>query len=210
MGENARSEKATGVGKGGISKRAGSVDRSVGFIGRRARALPTSHLRARRFQGRPIGGFLERRPSREQPFRGENASSEKATGVGKGGISKRLGFVARSVGFIGRRSRALRISHLRARRFQGRLIGRFTKRRPSRDKPFRNENARSEKATGLGKGEISKRLESVDRPVGFVGRRSRARSISHLRARARVADFREDYPGNRPIFEISTLPRAAI
>ena len=125
MGENARSEKATGVGKGGISKRVGSVDRSVGFIGRRARALPTSHLRARRFQGRPISGFPERRPSREQPFRDENASSEKATGVGKGGISKRLGFVALSVGFIGRRSRALRISHLRARRFRRRSPGKL-------------------------------------------------------------------------------------
>ena len=171
----------------------------------RGSALPISGKAARK-----IGRFLKRRPFREQPFMGENARSEKATGVGKGGISKRVGSVDRSVGFIGRRARALPTSHLRARRFQGRLIGRFTKRRPSRDKPFRNENARSEKATGLGKGEISKRLESVDRPVGFVGRRSRALLVSQLRAWARVADFREDSPENRPIFEISTLPRAAI
>jgi len=110
---------------------------------------------------REIGRFLKRRPSREQPFRNENARSEKVAGVGKGGISKQLGSVGRSVGFIGRRPRALPISHLRARRFEGRSIGRFLKRRPSREQPFRNENARSEKATRLWKGEISKRLGSV-------------------------------------------------
>ena len=69
----------------------------------------------------------------------------------------------------------------------------------SREQPFRNENARSEKATGLGKGEISKRANSVDRSVAFLDRRRRALSISHLRSWARVA-FPGKISGELPDF----------